>query len=424
MEMSKQPMLSIPLDLPDVRVLKTELSKQGELIITVESTLTTTTCQHCGRVLIKEHAVDDPILLRHLPILGHPVYIRIRPKRFRCPDCDNRPTTTQRLSWYEPRALHTIPYERHLLLALVNSTVEDVVRKEDVSYDAVLGVLDAWIATSIDWDSVGPFAVLGIDEIALLKGHRDFIAVITAQLENGEVRVLALLPDRLKATVVAWLKRIPQARRSAITTVCTDLWEGYITATQEVLPHATIVADRFHVARLYRDCADRLRKETLRSLRATKDKAVLEELKHTLWPFRKGADDLEADEQARLERLFERAPALKTAYELRQDLTTIFDTASSRDDGLRQLQAWERKVAESGLDCFDSFLSTLATWREQIANYFIARQTSGFVEGVNNKLKVIKRRCYGLTNLGRFFQRITLDLMGEHWFSPWRQPAH
>ena len=191
--MAKQPLVSIPLDLPDVRVLKTELSKQNELIITVESTLTTTNCQHCGRLLTKEHAVDDPILLRHLPILGHPVYIRIRPKRFRCPDCDNHPTTTQRLSWYDPRALHTIPYERHLLLALVNSTVEDVVRKEDVSYDAVLGVLDAWIATSIDWDSVGPFAVLGIDEIALLKGHRDFIAVITAQLESGEVRVLALL---------------------------------------------------------------------------------------------------------------------------------------------------------------------------------------------------------------------------------------
>lgn len=191
-----------------------------------------------------------------------------------------------------------------------------------------------------------------------------------------------------------------------------------------MLPHATIVADRFHVARRYRDCADTLRKATLRSLRATKDKAMLEEVKHTLWPFRKGSEDLEADEQARLSRLFERAPDLKLAYELRQDLTTIFETATSRDEGLAQLEAWERKVAERGLSCFDSLLSTLATWREQIANYFIARQTSGFVEGVNNKLQVIKRRCYGRTNLGRFFQRITLDVMGEHWFSPGRRPAY
>jgi len=423
--MPKQPMVSIPLDLPDVRVVQTELTKNHELIITVESTLETATCPQCGRTLTKQHALDDPILLRHLPILGHPVYIRIRPKRFRCPDCDNRPTTTQHLSWYAPRALHTIPYERHLLMLLVNSTVEDVVRKEDVSYDAVLGILDVWIATSIDWDSVAPFAVIGIDEIALLKGHRNFVAVITAQLTTGEVRVLALLPDRLKATVVAWLQSIPPARHAAITTVCTDLWEGYITATQEVLPHATIVADRFHVARLYRDCADTLRKAAIRTLRASKDPAIPDEaLKHVLWPFRKAPDDLDAEEAARLERLFAHAPALKTAYDLRQDLTQIFDTATSRDDGLAQLQAWEGRVATSGLDCFAPFLTTLATWREIIANYFIARQTSGFVEGVNNKLKVIKRRCYGLTNLGRFFQRITLDLVGEQWFSPWRQPAY
>ena len=148
--MAKQPMVSIPLDLPDVRVLKTELTKNHALIIMVESTLTTAIGQHCGHTLTKAHAVDAPILLRHLSMRGHPVYIRSRPKRFRCLDGDNHPTTTQRLSWYEPRARHTSPSERHLLMLLGNSTVEDVVRKEAVSYDAVLGVVDAWIATRID----------------------------------------------------------------------------------------------------------------------------------------------------------------------------------------------------------------------------------------------------------------------------------
>lgn len=422
--MSKQAMLTIPLDLPDVRVLRTELSKQGELIITVESTLQTATCSQCGRTLFKQHALDEPLLLRHLPILGHPVLIRIRPKRFRCPDCDTHPTTTQRLAWYEPRASFTSAYERHLLLLLVNSTIEDVSRKEDVSYDAVLGVLDSWIATSVDWDTVGPFSVIGIDEIALLKGHRNFVAVITAQLDSGEVRVLALLPDRLKRTVATWLRRMPAQRRAAITTVCTDLWEGYITAAEEELPHATVVADRFHVARLYRECADSLRKETVRTLRARKDEAIERDTKRVLWPFRKAADDLEREEEEQLERLFAHAPELKQAYTLRGELTELFETAGSREEGKRQLEAWERKVVESGLRCFDRFLATLEEWREIILNYFIARQSSGFVEGVNNKLKVIKRRCYGLSNLDRFFQRITLDLMGERWFSPWHRPAY
>ncbi|MBK1722581.1 transposase, partial [Thiocystis violacea] len=49
---------------------------------------------------------------------------------------------------------------------------------------------------------------------------------------------------------------------------------------------------------------------------------------------------------------------------------------------------------------------------EEIANYFVGRQTSGFVEGLNNKLKVIKRRCYGMTNLNHLYQRVYLDLNG------------
>jgi transposase len=52
-------------------------------------------------------------------------------------------------------------------------------------------------------------------------------------------------------------------------------------------------------------------------------------------------------------------------------------------------------------------------WRDKITNYFIGRETSGFVEGLNNKIKVIKRRCYGIYNLGRLFQHIWLDVQGR-----------
>ena len=167
--------------------IQTELTKDGELILTVASTITSTPCRRCGRTLTVSHGVDDPRLLRHLPILGRVVYLRIRPKRFRCPWCDDHPTTTQRLDWYDPNALHTHAYERLLILQLVNSTLTDVEAKEDVTYDALLGILDRWIATSVDWDALPPFMTLGIDEIALLKGHRDFVAVIRARTAAGEL---------------------------------------------------------------------------------------------------------------------------------------------------------------------------------------------------------------------------------------------
>ena len=69
-----------------------------------------------------------------------------------------------------------------------------------------------------------------------------------------------------------------------------------------------------------------------------------------------------------------------------------------------------QRVQKSGLKCFDEFLKTLEHWWEEITNYFIDRANSGFVEGLNNKLKVLKRRCYGIFNRDHLFQRIYLDL--------------
>jgi transposase len=413
-------MISIPLDIPDVRVLQTEWTKAGELILTVESTLDSTPCRRCGRLLTEAYTVDKPRMLRHLPILGRVVYLRIQPKRFRCPFCDDHPTTTQQLDWYDPKALHTKAYERHLIVQLVNSTFSDVAAKEDVTADALLGILDRWLARRVDWDAIEPFETLGIDEIALLKGHRDFVAVISAQSADGHVQVLAVLPDRLKATVVAWLKTIPASIRSRIRTACTDMWEGYITAVQEVLPTAKVVIDRFHVAQHYRDGVDELRKQEVQRLKRELPKAAQEQLKHILWPFRKRASKLETEEKARLDVLLAASPALKQAYSLREELTTIFDTAGSKAEGLERIGAWRQKVERSGLSCFEAFLKLLDSWLDLITNYFLNRQTSGFVEGLNNKLKVLKRRCYGLSNVTRLFQRLTLDLEGYRRFSPWR----
>jgi transposase len=236
--------------------------------------------------------------------------------------------------------------------------------------------------------------------------------------------VLALLPDRLKASIVAWLKTIPAAIRTRITTVCTDMWDGSITAVEEVLPDAKIVIDRFHVAHHYRDAVDDLREQEVRRLQKELPKAAQDNLKRTLWPFRKRSTDLDTAEQERLDALLAHSPALCQAYTLREELTVIFDTARSKADRLRRIHFWRQRVVRSGLTCCDAFLKLLDTWLDLIANYFIDHQTSSFVEGLNNKLKVLKRRCYGLRNVVRLFQRLTLDRDGYRRFSPWRAPTY
>lgn len=403
----------IPLDLPDVRII--EVSKLGnEWLIRVESTLNGTTCRKCGRAIEEFHGHDEPIRLRHLPLFEVPVYIELRPKRYRCPHCDGT-TTTQPLSWYGRRSLHTKAYEQWLLRMLIDSTVSDVSRKLDVSEACVIGVLERWIETEVNWEAFESIEVMGIDEISLKRGHRHFVSIITTPTAQG-VEVLGVLADRKQATVEAFLTQIPQRLKKTIKTVCTDMHDGYVNAVQAQLPKAQIVVDRFHVAKAYRDCADTVRKQELKRLKRELPFKEYDSLKGVMWAFRKRPQDLEADEKTVLNRLFAYAPAAEQAYTLREQLSDIFEQPQTKADGKQAIQAWSQQVREWGVQAFEPFLTTLDNWLDEITNYFLERQTSGFVEGFNNRIKVLKRRCYGIFDVKRIFQRLTLDLRGYERF--------
>lgn len=409
--------ITIPLDIPEVQVLNVEQNERGECTITVESTQEGARCRQCGRQITDLHGMDEAITLRHLPILGRQVYLRLRPKRYRCPYCEGGPTTTQQLAWYSAKSPHTKAYEKYILLQLVQATIEDISMKEDLGTKAIEGIVDRWINREVQWGEVKRVKILGLDEIALKKGHRDFVVIVTGKAMSGEVKVLAVLPDRKKQTVKKFLEAMPRRVKRAIRTVCTDLYEGFILAVKEVLGKAHVVIDRYHVAKLYRAGADRLRTQELRRLKQELPKADYAKLKGAMWPFRKKAIALEVEEQELLTRLFTYTPALQQAYELREQLTSIFDASLSKDAAIQQLTDWQRRVSASGLTCYDRFLHTLEKWKEEIANYFLARHNSGFVEGLNNKIKVLKRRCYGIFNLSHLFQRLFLDLEGYRRFA-------
>jgi transposase len=355
--------------------------------------------------------------VRHLPVFGRTTYLRYRPKRYQCPICEEHPTTTQRLDWRDVWSPHTFAYDEHLLLQLVASTVEDVSIKERVGYDAVLGVMERRISAEVDWSAYTRLDVLGLDEIALKKGHRDFVTIVTARLQSGRVVILAVLADREKDTVVAFLRSIPQRLSQTIHTVCCDMYEGFTEAVREEVKTARIVVDRFHVTRHYRQGADDLRQQELHRLKKELPPEEYQLLKGSMWAFRKSPGDLRPEEQRVLKKLWEAAPQLKQAYDLREQLTAIFEQPISKTAAQREIQAWIQQVQTSGLKCFNAFLQTLAHWWEEITNYFIDRASSGFVEGFNNKLKVLKRRCYGIFNLTHLFQRIYLDLEGYRRFA-------
>jgi len=410
-------LLQTLLNLPDIRVLGSEYTTLGELIIRVESTLTSAACRRCGRAISQFHGHDQPVRLRHLPIFERRVYLEIRPRRYRCPHCKGHPTTTQRCAWYEPNSPHTRAFEHDMLRALINSTVVDVSRKHALTPAAVEGIVERHLAQTVDWNRLTHLGVLGIDEIALRKGHRDFVTIITSRDDAGQLTLLAVLPDRCKETVATFLTSIPERLKGTIEQVCTDMYAGFVNAAHEELPDAVVVVDRFHVAKAYRDCADAVRKQEVKRLKQTLSPADYDaQVKGTLWLFRKSWAALTVPERQRLEQLFERAPNLRTAHLTREVLTAIFDQAQSKAQATDWLQAWQQFVIMQAIPGFEKFFTTLENHLDEITNYFLDRQTSGFVEGFNNKIKVLKRRCYGLFNLTHLFQRLQLDLNGYQLF--------
>jgi transposase len=305
---------------------------------------------------------------------------------------------------------------------LVGSTVEDVSRKEDVGYDAVEGAIDRCIHGTVNWDEFDELNIIGIDEIALTKGRRNFVALLTTQQADGHVALLAVLSDRRKETVRQFLETIPQWLRPTMETTCTDMWEGYVNAVKEFAaahPEVSlnVVVDRYHVAKNYRDCVDKVRKRECRRLKTELSASEYEEIKGVMWIVRKNNRDLTSDERKKLRLVFNYSPELKLAYTFREELTALFELRLTKDEARMRLTNWAHKVRRSVLTCFDAFLTTLDNWLGEIINYFVNRLSSGFVEGLNNKVKTIKRRCYGILKVTTLFQRLYLDLAGYRRFA-------
>ena len=405
------------LGIPDIEIERVVLTDNKILTIFIDSTKDGGHCHCCGKPIDQSYGRGQEIRLRHLPIFGYKTYLAIRPKRYQCQTCDRKPTTTQELDWYTPKSPCTKAYEQEVMRALINCTIQDVSLKLDIGSDAIEGILDRQVATTVNWENIGSIEVIGIDEISLKKGHRDFVAIVSAYVE-GQLTVLGILADRTKATVESFFMSIPKRLRKTVRIVCSDLYQGFIGAAKAVFgKRVAVCADRFHVAKLYREGLESLRKQEMRRLKKELSQESYKSLENVLWLVRKPFNELTADQRRILNRLFQFSPKLRQAYELCMALTSIFDTPLSKGQGKRKIRGWMRRVVNSQLTCFNRFLKTLEGHMEEIANYFIERQTSGFVEGLNNKIKVLKRRCYGIASRHRIFQRVYLDLHGYAMFA-------
>lgn len=367
----------------------------------------TAMCPDCGVRSSRKHS-EKAIQVRDLSCFGRDVYLVLPRRRFKCRTCGK--PFTEHLSFVEFGTRFTQRYEQYIYDQCMERSHAAVAKHEGVSDTVVRKIYDSYAVASVHPQGrPKAIRVLGIDEISMRKGHRDFVCVIT---DIDRRRVIEVLDDRLKETLIAYFEALPRSVRNSIKYVSIDMWEGYYQAVTEALPkRVKVVVDRFHVMKNLNDALTKCRREIQRTL----SKEDRDELKGLRWILVKNQDNLDKEEKAKLKQMYMKCPELKTCHKLKEDFRGIFEKETNRVKAKTKLQAWERRVRKTGLKSLDPFLTTLDNWEPWILNYFSSGKiTNGAVEGINNKLKLIKRRAYGYRNNGNFRQRALVECGGQN----------
>ncbi len=419
--MAKKTKISIDLNLDSIKIKNVTIDSYGEYHIYVSCSATSTLCHNCGKKITKPHGQCKESIIEHFPIFDNRVFIHVKWPRFICDSCDdNNSTTSFKPKWLNDTGKMTRKYENFILKFLINSTIKDISEKFCITEEIVEGIINRNIKTTIDWEQIRPTRI-GLDEIALRKGHTHYLTIVSDLSKDKKIKILAVIDGRTKDEILPFLQSIPKDILSTLEGITVDMGASYFSALKEVINNNirfnnTVTIDRFHVAKLLGDKVDKERKKVVYQLKKEfeNDEDKLMSLKYTMWPFRHHRKDLNTDENKRLESLFELAPSLEECYELRENLYEIFELKEiSKGDAKEKIDAWceSAELYETkGFNPFTSFIKTYRNFEENILNYFTHRMSSGPVEGLNNKIKVIKRRGFGFRNVVNFAKRIFLDI--------------
>jgi len=185
--------------------------------------------------------------------------------------------------------------------------------------------------------------------------------------------------------------------------VSTDLSGAFISAVREHLPDATLVFDHFHVVKLANDALDKVRIETYKQLDTKEKSSAIKGLRWVLL----GNGELMKSESAaeRLEKALEVNADLAKSYYLKEELRRVWNQ-TDKEHAATILHNWVVKARGSGIGHMKRFADTIEQHMEEIPAYYDYRISSGKVEGINNKIKTIKRQAFGFRDDDYFKLRI------------------
>ena len=374
------------LNLEDVIITKVE-NLSDQLHIYVELPRTKHTCPVCGATTDRVHDYRMQII-KDIP-LARNTFLHLRKRRYRC-SCGKR--------FFEKNTF--LPRYYRVTARLISEIIfsfKKLIPATEISSRYNVSAVTAMRYFNCFNQRVSELPqVLSLDEFKGNSGGQKYNSIL---VDPENKKVLDILPNRFENDLVKYFSQFP-SKINVNYFIC-DMNPHFRNVATICFPNATIVADRYHVIRQVFWAMERVRKNEQNKLPDRHRKYFKKSRSLLMRPVEK----LSEDDMDRLALMFEMAPRLADAYRLKNEFLTVIHSPSAAV-GKQRLADWLFSVELMDLPEFYDCTKTYRNWFHEILNSMDVSWSNGYIEGCNNKTKVLKRVCFGMRNFNNFRKRI------------------
>ena len=324
-----------------------------------------------------------------VPLWGIVVFFLYAMRRISCAKC--KAVTVEVVPWANGKERITTSFAWFLARWAKHMSWKQVAVTFGVSWDTVFCAVKKAVTYGLAHRTLEGVTEIGVDEVMWRAGKRKYLTVVY-QINEGCKRLLWIGKDRKKSTLEAFFNWFGKGPTSGLQAIASDMWEPFLSVIAERVPWALNVLDRFHITANVNKAVDKVRAEEARTL--ARDGTPT--LKHTRWLLLKSPENLMKEQRLSLKKLLKINLKTVRAYLLKEELRKLWGHFSITLAGAFLLD-WCRAAKASRIEPLAKVARTLEKKQDLVLNWFqtYGAISSGAVEGLNNKLKVIVRRAYG-----------------------------
>lgn len=368
-----------------------ENEESGNLEAFIEMPVKEHRCPHCGHITtyVKDYRLQT---VKDLTVAGNPLIVTVRKRRYICKECNSTFTENNP---YIKRYCHFPQrfYFESIKETLSLQSFTSIARRVGVSVSSVIRWFD-----NINYPKAELPSCIAIDEF---KGNADGEKFQCNLSDPVKHKIIDILPSRNSEDLCKHFLEYPYEERAKVKKVVMDLSTLFHSLAKQLFPEAKIIADKFHVIRVVINSLENVRKRIQKEFHDAKRKWFKRSRQLLLKPEYKLTDE----DKIELNRMLNSSPELEQAWVLKELFYEIF-RKETRTEAKRELRDWLLLANQLSVPEFQHCITTFTNWSTEIANIVGENVSNGFIEGSNNKIKVLKRISFGVQNFRRLRNRI------------------